>query len=256
MKNMKHEKEKTSRGMKKIITTLLLYIFILIMIISGIKIIKWLNDNKKSKDIVGKIQDSITINQEINSIDKYNIDFQNLKKINSDTSAWIKVEGTEIEYPVVKTTNNDYYMTHSFDKSENGAGWVFVDYRNKANGLDRNMVIYGHNRRDGSMFGTLKNILTDEWQNNPDNLVIPFITENEKFEYQVFSVYRVENEDYYITTDFTSDNEFHNFINTVKARSEKDFKIDVTTDDNILTLSTCADDNRYRVVLHAKKIKR
>ena len=255
MENMKHEKEKTKHSIKNFLTTLLLYIFIIIMVISGTKIIEWINDNKKSKDIIGEIQSSIIINQDINSIEKYNIDFQNLKKINSDTCAWIKVKGTDIEYPVVITTNNDYYMTHSFDKSENGAGWVFVDYRNKANGLERNMVVYGHNRRDGSMFGTLKNILTEEWQNNPENFVIPFITENEKFEYQVFSVYRVEKEDYYITTDFTSDNEFQNFIDTVKTRSEKDFKIDVTTDDNILTLSTCADDNRYRVVLHGKKIK-
>lgn len=117
------------------------------------------------------------------------------------------------------------------------------------------MVIYGHNRRDGSMFGTLKNILTDEWQNNQDNFVIPFITENDKLEYQVFSVYRIEKEDYYITTNFSTNNEFNDFINKIKLRSVKDFGVDVTSDDNIMTLSTCDNDNNYRVVLHAKKTK-
>ena len=117
------------------------------------------------------------------------------------------------------------------------------------------MVIYAHNRRDGSMFGTLKNILTEEWQNKEENFVIKFITENEIAEYQVFSVYRTKNEEYYITTNFETDNEFKKFIDTIKSRSVKDFGIDVNTEDNILTLSTCADNIKYRVVLHAKKVK-
>ena len=188
------------------------------------------------------------------SVDKYNVDFDSLKQKNSDTIAWLKVNGTSIEYPIVKTTNNDFYMTHSFDKSYNSAGWVFMDYKDKFDGTDNNMVIYGHNRRDGSMFGTLKNILTEEWQNNTDNFIIPLITENEKSEYRVFSVYRIEKEDYYITTNFGTDNEFQKFIDKIKSRSVKDFEIDVTTNDNVLTLSTCADNNKYRVVLHAKKI--
>lgn len=130
-----------------------------------------------------------------------------------------------------------------------------MDYKNKCDNTDKNIVIYGHNRRDGGMFGTLKNILTDEWQNNKDNFVIPFITENEKSEYQVFSIYRIEKEEYYITTNFNTDKEYISFLDEIKSRSIKHFGIDVTSDDNILTLSTCANDNNYRVVLHAKKIK-
>ena len=178
-----------------------------------------------------------------------------MKQKNPDTIAWLKVNGTDIEYPVVKTTNNDYYMTHSFDKSYNSSGWAFMDYKNKCDGTDKNMVIYGHNRRDGSIFGTLQNILTEEWQNNSENFKIPFITENEKAEYQVFSVYKIEKEDYYITTNFGNNTEFKKFIDEIKSRSEKDFGIEVTENDNILTLSTCANDSRYRVVLHARKQK-
>lgn len=256
MKGKRYSKEKNNnKTLKKIITIIILLIFISIMIVTGIMIFKWLKENKQSQDIIEDISNSISIDENIDNVEKYNINFEELKQTNSDTIAWIKVNGTDIEYPIVKTTNNDYYMTHSFDKTYNSAGWVFMDYRDRFDGADNNMVIYAHNRRDGSMFGTLKNILTEEWQTNSENFIIPFITENEKVEYKVFSIYKIESEDYYITTNFGTDNEFQKFIDKIKSRSIKDFNVDANTEDNILTLSTCADNNRYRVVLHAKKVK-
>ena len=250
----KRLREKNNR-ISSIIISLILILFICIFIYSSIQIFKWLKENNDRENIVDDIQNTITIDEEKEDVEKYSIDFNSLKEKNSDTIAWIKVNGTDIEYPVVKTSNNEYYLNHSFDKSYNTGGWIFIDYKNKCDNTDKNMIIYGHNRRDGSLFGKLKNILTDEWQNNHDNFIIPFITENEKLEYQVFSIYRIEKEDYYITTNFSTDKEFKDFIDKIKSRSIKDFGIDVTSDDNILTLSTCANDNKYRVVLHAKKIK-
>lgn len=254
-KRYSKEKTKSNRNLKKIISIIIFLILVSIMIITGIKILKWLKENKQSQDIIEDISENINVDENIDGIKKYNIDFENLKQTNSDTIAWIKVNGTNIEYPVVKTNNNDYYINHSFKKSYNNAGWVFMDYKNRFDGTDNNMVIYAHNRRDGSMFGTLKNIFTKEWQSNEENFVIPFITENEKQEYKVFSIYQVENEDYYITTNFETDNEFEKFIATITSRSEIDFNVNVNTKDTILTLSTCADNNKYRVVLHAVKVK-
>lgn len=251
MKGKRYIKEKEGNNLKKIIILIVFFIFVFIMIISGIQIYRWIKENKESNEIIRDIQNAILIDENRDNVEKYNINFKSLKEKNSDTISWLKVNGTDIEYPVVKTTNNDYYLTHSFDKSYNSAGWVFMDYKNKSDGTDNNIVIYAHNRRDGSLFGTLKKILTEEWQNNTDNFIIPFITENEKVECQVFSVYKIENEDYYITTNFGTDDEFQNFIDKIKLRSLKDFNIDVTSDDKILTLSTCADNNNYRVVLHA-----
>lgn len=253
MKGKRYIKDKKYK--KKIIVSIIFIIFVLIMIVTGIMIFKWAKENKKTNDIIDDIKNTISVDKNVDNKDKYNVNFEELKQTNSDTIAWIKVNGTNIEYPIVKTTNNDYYMTHTFDKSYNSAGWVFMDYENRFDGTDNNMVVYAHNRRDGTLFGTLKNILTEEWQSNEENFIIPFITENEKAEYQVFSVYRIENEDYYITTNFGTNNEYQKFIDKIKSRSVKDFEIDVTTEDSILTLSTCADNNKYRVVLHAKKIK-
>ena len=160
-----------------------------------------------------------------------------------------------MEYPVVKATNNSFYLNHSFDKSKNSAGWIFADYKNKFDNTDKNIVIYGHNMRDGSMFGSMLNILDAKWYENEENTNITLYTENEKCIYKVFSIYKIENEDYYIKTEFKNDNEFEEFVKNLKKRSIKDFNVDISKDDNILTLSTCANNNKYRIVLHSVRVK-
>ena len=226
-----------------------------ILIFSGIKIYKWYKENNNNNKIIEKVSEAVIIkDDEPEENNKYVIDFEALKKQNSETVAWLKVNNTKIEYPVVKTKNNDYYLTHSFDKSENSAGWIFADYKNKFDGKDKNIVVYGHNRRDGSMFGSLKNILSSKWYNNKENQNVIFNINGQNYTYRVFSVYQIEKEDYYIKTNFSSNNEYEKFLNTIKKRSVKDFKEDVSKDDTILTLSTCANNNMYRVVLHAKRI--
>ena len=226
-----------------------------ILIFSGIKIYKWYKENNNNNKIIEKVSEAVIIkDDEPEENNKYVIDFEALKKQNSETVAWLKVNNTKIEYPVVKTKNNDYYLTHSFDKSENSAGWIFADYKNKFDGKDKNIVVYGHNRRDGSMFGSLKNILSSKWYNDEENQNVIFNINGQNYTYRVFSVYQIEKEDYYIKTNFSSNNEYEKFLNTIKKRSVKDFKEDVSKDDTILTLSTCANNNMYRVVLHAKRI--
>lgn len=226
-----------------------------ILIFSGIKIYKWYKENNNNNKIIEKVSEAVIIkDDEPEENNKYVIDFEALKKQNSEAVAWLKVNNTKIEYPVVKTKNNDYYLTRSFDKSENSAGWIFADYKNKFDGKDKNIVVYGHNRRDGSMFGSLKNILSSKWYNNEENQNVIFNINGQNYTYRVFSVYQIEKEDYYIKTNFSSNNEYEKFLNTIKKRSVKDFKEDVSKDDTILTLSTCANNNMYRVVLHAKRI--
>ena len=104
------------------------------------------------------------------------------------------------------------------------------------------------------MFGSLKNILNSDWYNNTENGSIILNTENENYIYKVFSVYQIEAEDYYIKTEFKNDEEFEEFAKNLKKRSIKDFGVEASKSDSILTLSTCANNNKYRVVLHAKKI--
>lgn len=250
---------KKNKKYKEVVFNLIVYMILLfILTYSGIKIYKWYKDKTSNKEIVEQIKETVAVedkNEDKNEYkEEYTIDFNKLKEQNKETVAWIKVNNTNIEYPVVKADNNNFYLNHSFDKSQNSAGWIFADYRNKFDNTDKNIIIYGHNMRDGSMFGSLKNILNSDWYENEENTNITLYTENEKCIYKVFSIYKIESEDYYIKTEFSNDNEFEQFVNTIKNRSIKKFDIDVSKEDNILTLSTCANNNRYRIVLHAKKM--
>ena len=244
------------RRLKKKYRVLLFIIFILICLIGLIysltNIINWKKDVDDNKDIVEEIKEKIVIDEKD---DSYKIDFTSLKEQNPDTIAYLKVNGTNIDYIVVKGKDNSYYLKHNFNKEYNIAGWIFADYHNLFDESDRNIVIFGHNTKDGSMFGTLKNVLDKSWQENKDNLEITLITEKGQYKYQVFSTYQITPEDYYINTIFNNDDEFTKFINKIKSRSNYNYNIEVNSNDKVLTLSSCIGDGKKRVVLHAKLIE-
>ena len=245
---------KNKKKLFNVVMRIIELIFLILLVYSSINIFKWYNNNKENKQIINEIAESVTINEDTNEEKKYKINFEELKQKNSDTVAWLKIENTNIEFPIVQANNNSYYLTHNFDKKYNVAGWIFADYKNKLDGTDRNIVVYGHNMRNNSMFGSLKDVITEEWYNNEENKYITFVTENDYQTYKVFSVYQIKTEDYYIQTEFKS-NEFTEFIDTITKRSKKDFGINVSKEDTILTLSTCSNNNKYRVVLHSVRVK-
>ena len=183
------------------------------------------------------------------------IDFTQLLKQNKDTVGWLIVNNTNINYPVVQTTNNDYYLKHAFDRSKNYAGWVYADFRNNFDTLSKNTVIYAHGRKDGVMFGSLNNALKKNWYTNLENQIIQLSTIKYNTMWQIFSVYKIEAESYYITTDFSNSDSFGEFVKTMEERSIYDFGVDVSSDDRLLTLSTCFNDKGTRLVVQAKLVK-
>lgn len=183
------------------------------------------------------------------------VDFNSLIEKNSDTVAWIQVNGTNINYPVVQATDNNYYLYHAYDHSDNQAGWVFMDYRNNPIEFDRNTIIYGHGMNNNTIFGTLRYIVESWWYNNPDNHIVKLSTPSENTLWQVFSIYTIPEESYYIQTDFIDDTEYNKFLNNLKLRSIYSFNTELNENDKIITLSSCYN-NELRVVLHAKLIKR
>ncbi len=246
-----------------------------IILFSGSKILNWKKDNKNVKNQIDEIKEKIKIEEKDenkntkiieaneekdNDYWRYihlpliSVDFHELVKENKDTVAFLKVNGTNINYPVVQTTNNDYYLHHSYDKSKNDAGWVFLDYRNNIENLQDNTIIYAHGRYDMAMFGSLKNIFRSDWYNNTENHVVYLSTFKENTLWQVFSVYKIKTETYYLTSSFGSEKSHKKFIDTIKSRSKYKFKVNVSTTDKILTLSTCYN-QKEKVVLHAKLIK-
>ena len=243
---------------------------------SGYRIIEWKLDSDKTYEQTKKIEDTASVKEVADSeetetiasneppdtpywnyikMNLLDVDFDELKKINNETSGWVQVSGTNINYPFVSTSNNDFYLNHSYDKSYSKAGWVFADFRNHADGTDRNLILYAHGRYDATMFGTLRNILTSGWLNNSDNFTVRTANKGESALWQVFSVYKIPVTNDYIQTTFANNEEFGRFAEALRARSKYDFKTTVAPTDNILTLSTCFSSTE-RVVLHAKLIKR
>lgn len=140
----------------KIILSITIIISLLLLIYSIVNIVIWKNDSNKNNKQIEDIQEEIKVTEVVDTenteiiepeeeIPKSNpywdyikmnmidINFNELKNINNDVKGWIKVNGTNINYPFMQSNNNKYYLTHSFDKSYNSAGWLFLDYRNNIN---------------------------------------------------------------------------------------------------------------------------
>lgn len=284
---MKTEKkgnvQNKTKSKKNIILLFILIISIAALCISLIIILNWFNDNNKTNEIVEEVAEITPVaevqdneNTElINPPDEatqetipndywdfiklplISVDFDELLVKNKDTIGWINVNNTNINYPVVQTENNDDYLNKAFDGSKNKAGWLFVDYRNNVKEFDRNTIIYGHSRLNQTMFGSLLKVLNKAWYTNKYNHIIKFSTPYENTMWQIFSVYKIEPETYYITTQFNNDAEYLTFLNTLKSRSIYDFNAEINETDKIMTLSTCSDAiGTGRVVVHAKLIKK
>ena len=262
---------------KNIILILIIITSTITLLISIFNIIKWKIDSNKTNYEITNIQENINVEEiqdtenteiiepviEVPKENPYwdyinmnmiNVDFSDLKRTNPDVVGWLKVNGTNINYPFVQSSDNDYYLTHSFNKSYNGGGWVFLDYRNNGTN-NKNTIIYAHGRSDKTMFGTLKNVLNNGWLNNTNNYVIKISTETENSLWQVFSVYRIPTTSDYLQTNFNDDIEYQNFLDMIKDRSSHNFDTNVASTDNILTLSTCYN-NSDKMVVHAKLIKK
>ncbi len=262
---------------KNIILILIIITSSITLLISIFNIIKWKIDSNKTNYEITNIQENINVEEiqdtenteiiepviEVPKENPYwdyinmnmiNVDFNGLKRTNPDVVGWLKVNGTNINYPFVQSSDNDYYLTHSFNKSYNGGGWVFLDYRNNGTN-NKNTIIYAHGRSDKTMFGTLKNVLNNGWLNNTNNYVIKISTETENSLWQIFSVYRIPTTSDYLQTNFNDETEYQNFLDMIKDRSSHNFDTNVASTDNILTLSTCYN-NSDKIVVHAKLIKK
>ena len=277
-KHFKNKSNKPNKKKKNILLSFFLLICIALFIYSAVQILKWYKDSKSIKDELSTLNEVVTITETVAEDDKktevveskeekksspywdyikmnlIDVDFTDLKKKNSDVKGWIQVNGTNINYPFVQTSNNDYYLNHSITKQKNSAGWVFMDYRNNPSSFNKNTILYAHARVNKYMFGTLKNTLKSNWLNNTNNHVIKLSTDKQNTLWQVFSVYHIPTTNDYIQTEFSTDEDFDSFLNVIKNRSIHNFNTTVSSKDNILTLSTCYGNNE-KLVVHAKLIK-
>ena len=197
------------------------------------------NDNIPSND---SYEDKKIINEELAS----------LLTINEDTVGWLKVNNTNVDYPVVQGVDNDYYLKRNFKKERDKNGWIFMDYRADAIELSQNTIIFGHNMYySGVMFGTLYKAKTSDWYTNPDNQIIEFNTLYQNLKWQIFSIYVIDPTDDYLIAKFSTPEKFQNFLHLITDRSRYNFNAPVANTDKILTLTTCSDNGKKRLVIHA-----
>lgn len=182
-----------------------------------------------------------------------NVDFTELLSKNPDTVGWIKINNTKVNYPIVQTDNNSYYLDHAFNKTKNAGGWIYADYRSTFNNFGKNTIIYGHNLNNKTMFGSLSETTKPNWYKNENNRYIKISTPTANTVWAIFSIYTTEPEIEYLRTNFEK-HSFKDFINKMKSKSIYDFGIDVTEEDKLLTLSTCTAKGTKRLVVQAKMV--
>ena len=183
------------------------------------------------------------------------VDFEGLKKVNPDVIAWIQIPALDISYPVVRGKDNDYYLHHMFDGQENKNGSIFVDYHNQPDFSDSNTIVYGHNMKNGSMFGTL-----DRYQNQSLYQQHPYFyiyVPEAVLEYRIISCYAGRNGSVGYTYSFPEPEDFRKFVDTLLSYSGYDTGETVTDSDHIVTLSTCVNtDRNYRYLVHGKLVQK
>lgn len=216
--------------MKKLFLNILTFICIVVICISGYKIYTTLKDYKKADDVYSQLRNTKENSKDMTEAKK------NLSSINSDYKLWISVEGTNIDYPVVQGSDNDFYLNHNFNKNYLPSGSIFLDYRNNLE-TDSNSVIYGHHMKNSTMFGQMEKFKDKDFFRN--NKIITLKTDNTTYTYEIFAIGVYDADFGYNKVDFTNEDDFNNFIHKILSKSMYSRNI-VTSKDQILTLSTCS----------------
>ncbi|MCQ2969189.1 MAG: class B sortase [Clostridium sp.] len=236
--------------MKKVINILLVIIIICCVTLIGHKYYNYYKDDKFNKEIqslVYKIDEVIVDdndtleNEQQDNIKEDNSSTienkQELKEINNDYKMWIEIENTNINYPVVQTINNEYYLNHNFKGEDNISGTIFIDYLNNIE-QDKNIVIYGHNMKNKTMFNNLTKYKDEQFFKN--NNTINIFKDGQVYKYEVFSVYVENAENLNIGITFANAEDFLNYALSEKEKSLYNKEINISEDDNLITLVTCS----------------
>ena len=171
---------------------------------------------------------------------------------NPDTVGYIYIENTSVDYPVLYSGDNEFYLSHDFNKEASEAGAIFMDFRCDIEDFNktRNIIIYGHRMKDGSMFKSLTNYQSKTFFY--DNPIIAFDTLYQQLEWEVFAVFIAHTDFYYIDTYFPNDEKWMRFLAECQGRSMYETDVTLSPTDIVLTLSTCAAKENKRLVIMAR----
>lgn len=222
--------------LKRIINNVLIVILIIIITLCIFNILskkyKYYKDSKTYEEL-RKIDEVYRDENTTNNINETSTN-NKLIDINSDYKLWINIPNTVIDYPVVQGKDNEFYLKNNFYKEDSISGTIFIDSRNNIN-EDRNLVLYGHNMKNGSMFTDINKFKDIDFFENRE---IKIIKDNEEYIYDVFSVFVETSYDISIKYKFRDNNEFIEYIDFLKEKSI--YKKEINNYSNIITLYTCS----------------
>lgn len=259
MKNRKKVK------IRKIMDTVILIVAVCVFFYAGFNLFEIYKSNHEEKKETEQLRQLAEIPDNEKELDRFQIDFSKLQSINPEVVGWIVVKDTEISYPIVKGSDNEYYLTHTFEKKSNYAGAIFMDHTASSDFSDMNTFIYGHNVYHGTMFAELSNYTKkDFFKKHP---YIYLYTPQGNYKLQVFSAYIDGAVSSSYRMGFVSGDDFSAYLNDVIAKSIISSGVEVNANDRIVTLYTCSYENGQnptnseaeyideRYYIHAKIIK-
>lgn len=269
-KESKKKKKKTT--ISDMILMLILFVAIVVAVLAGYKIYSIMMEYKAGVDEYSEIADTVVKErdadeEEIKKLKDVNgkevkhwtspleIDFNALKAINEDVAGWIYMEALpDISYPIVQGTDNDYYLHHTYKKESVFAGSIFVDCKNGKDFSDQNTIVYGHNMKNGSMFGNLKSYKSQEVVDRSQYFWI--ITPKEAYKYKIFAIYTANVDGDTYTLIKGPGKETIDYGNSMKAKSDIDTgEYQFKETDKIVTLSTCTGDSSTRFVVQGVRVE-
>ena len=268
--NRKPRKRKKKKKAGDIVLTVVLVIAICVFCYAAFNLYHIYTEYKKGSDEYNKIADMAVMERDPDKEEQSDeaagpdgpkltapmqIDFASLKRVNEDVIGWIYIEALDgVSYPVVKGTYNSTYLHMTYEKNYNFAGTIFIDYENSADFNDCNTLVYGHNMKNGSMFGQLKEFSKDEATYQKSRYFWIF-TPEKSYRYEIISAYTTAvNSDTY-TLFKGPGQEFQDYLNKITGYSEiKTTPGEMTISDRIVTLSTCTGNEATRYVVQGKRV--
>jgi sortase B len=199
-----------------------------------------------------RIRDSIFATEGEADVSQIQENLANLRLHNADVAAWIAFDNISISYPIMHGNDNVFYLNHTFSGARNPSGSIFLDALNTSDFSDAHTIVYGHNMRNGSMFGQLRNFRDREFAE--ENRYFTIYTLNNVFRYEIFSFYEITEFGDVYAIGFGHDEVFAVFVGNMLRRSNHNFQVSVSEEDKIVTLSTCSAVG-MRFVVHGRQIK-
>lgn len=251
-----------NKPLNKIVYIVLIILFSVLTILFGYLFYKEYRTSRKSIEVYDDLNSFVsipTVTPEETDLEKDtlkvgpSINFTELKNVNPDCVAWICIENTNINYPVVQGSDNNYYLKHLVNCKENRAGSIFLDYR--TNISKQHSIIYGHNMKNKTMFADLTKFKKQSYYDEHKEGLL--ITPEQTYVIQFFAGYVANVEDSAWKINFVSDEEFNVWLNNIKDKSSISSNITPTVTDRIITLSTCSYEfKNARYVLHGILVKK